>query len=510
MGIFNRKSKKDKLEELEKQLASFEERVSKIQGMYRGEETLQNKLGGENIAQTPLQNIDNVSLKQMQSFYSNLSDTNVNTLRDLSKSLEYNEVLYWKILRYYAYMFTWDYTYTLQEKDEPLTDEQYAELYKIASNTVDGMFLQVFGPELLLRLFSQGRVCLTTIRNNTSKTVSPICLPANYCRITGQTQFGVETIAFNFKYFADLNKNAEDTAILLTQFPKEFTKLYNQYLVDHIAWKELDPRYSGAISMNDSGVPAFLKSYSSLQEYQQYKSNELEKNSQELEKILTLKIPTYQDRLVLDVNEMVDTHQNLAPIVSRLKGVKLLTSYGDFDMLDLRRNTVAERDVIDSSLKTFYQSLGVNSNLFTDNTVESLKLSRSTDESLVFHYIKLITNFLEGALNNWYRSDFKKSEVRIAVLDITIYNREEKLTQFRENATFGVNKIEFMVASGIRQSLLKDKQRLEEYLDLKLVPLTSSHTLVGNQVGNEAKDEIDSPRETTDVNTRENIEVDNE
>ncbi len=488
--------------EVQKAIDSFEYRTTKIQNIYNGDQPLENRYGGDNPGQVNFSPISSVTPGQFETYYTNLSETNIESLRELSGSLEQNEALYWKILRYYAYMFTWDYTYILQEKQE-LSDADYNKIYKNAGLTVDGLFLQVLGPELILRLFSQGRIFLTTMRNTSSRTIATIDLPAAYCRATGVTQFGVETISFNFKYFTDLNKDLETTKQILTGFPKEFTTLYAQYLKDGIGWKELDPRYSGAISMNDAGVPVFLKSYLALREYRLYKSNELEKNSQELRKILTLKIPSYQDRLVLDVNDMVDTHTNLAPIVSRIQGMKLLTSYGDFNMLDVRKNSVAERDVIESSLKAIYQDNGLNSNMFTGNSVESQKFSRSTDESLVYHYIKMILNFLEGAANNWFSADFKKAEIRLSVLDITVYNRQEKLTQYRENATFGVNKIEFLVASGVKQSLLKERQKLEEYLDLKLVPLSSSHTLVGNQVGNEeTESDVDNSKGNEDDDTK--------
>lgn len=57
---------------------------------------------------------------------------------------------------------------------------------------------------------------------------------------------------------------------------------------------------------------------------------------------------------------------------------------------------------------------------------------------------------------------------------------------YRQNATLGIGKIDYLVASGVKQKHIEDTFELENFLDLsRITPLQSAHT----QTADDRKDE---------------------
>jgi hypothetical protein len=78
----------------------------------------------------------------------------------------------------------------------------------------------------------------------------------------------------------------------------------------------------------------------------------------------------------------------------------------------------------------------------------------------------------------------------------------DKVKMYLESATFGIGKLEAVVATGVKQKDIYDKHVLEKYLDLDniLVPLQSAHTSSG-------KDEPKKEDEKPEDNGEETVKV---
>lgn len=62
-------------------------------------------------------------------------------------------------------------------------------------------------------------------------------------------------------------------------------------------------------------------------------------------------------------------------------------------------------------------------------------------------------------------------------MPITYYNRTEMMNIYKEGATLGVGKLEYLVSTGTKQVDIPAKIELETYLQLdKLKPLSTSYT----------------------------------
>ena len=62
-------------------------------------------------------------------------------------------------------------------------------------------------------------------------------------------------------------------------------------------------------------------------------------------------------------------------------------------------------------------------------------------------------------------------------MPISPYTQDEDVKRYKENATLGVGKIDYLVASGTKQRHIQDVFNLESFLDLtQITPLQTSYT----------------------------------
>lgn len=74
---------------------------------------------------------------------------------------------------------------------------------------------------------------------------------------------------------------------------------------------------------------------------------------------------------------------------------------------------------------------------------------------------------------------------------------------YRQNATLGIGKIDYLVASGVKQKHIEDTFELENFLDLsRITPLQSAHT----QTADDRKDEDETSKDSKDDSKKSGIE----
>ena len=111
-------------------------------------------------------------------------------------------------------------------------------------------------------------------------------------------------------------------------------------------------------------------------------------------------------------------------------------------------------------------------------------MSLIRDKGMVWKYVQQIVSFYNVAINNWF--DFKGYQADIDILSISPYTYIDDIEVFKNNATLGVNKIDYLIASGIEQKHISDVLLLEKTLGLEnITPMQTSYTQT-------AKDRIDT------------------
>ena len=89
--------------------------------------------------------------------------------------------------------------------------------------------------------------------------------------------------------------------------------------------------------------------------------------------------------------------------------------------------------------------------------------------------MEALASFYSIAINNWF--EFKTYQADIDILPISPYTYEDDIKIYKDNATLGVAKLDYLIASGIKQKNIEDVLDLEERLHLdRITPMQTSYT----------------------------------
>ena len=396
----------------------------------------------------------------------------------LSNTLYTTNRIYQNLLDYLSNMYYWRYVSTprrIKTKTGKLVESEYRNVYNKMIEVIEGLNVEVSFPKLLLTIFKNGKVYLYTRVNKNSKTITTIILPDNYCRSTIMTQYGTSQIEFDFSFFDTLATDEPTRQKLFELFPEDFKELYIQWKQskDYDKWIPLNPKFSTCISMNEAGFPTFLSVFYDIIDHKNYKLNELDRNTNGLERLVAQEINL--DSANMELPELQELHASMAEAIDG-NGTTLVTSPGSIHVEQLQDERSTENKVLENAYKSIFDNAGFNNSLFVGDSVEALKTSLNRDMRFVWGYIEQLSNFYNLAINNLF--NFGVYQLSFKILPISPYNEEEKLGLYRDNATLGIGIVDCLVASGIKQSDIEATLDMEEFLDLhdRLLPLASSYT----------------------------------
>lgn len=379
----------------------------------------------------------------------------------------------------------------------------YEEIYRLMTDIVDGLSIEITFPMVLTKLFKEGVVYLYTTKNTASKTISTITLNPKFCKPVMISQYGTGIYQFDAKYFDSLGARDEKLEELLNLFPDELVKCYNEYKAGGPQFYTLDGRFSTYISVNEYGFPNRLSILKSILDYQKYRANEVERNSAQLDRIVTHKIPSFEGSLLFELPEIKALHATMARGLSTNTRTRLLTTFGDVEIHPLQENSSVQNKTLETANKVIYDTAGLNSSLFNGTTQDALTYSQIRDASMVWKYIQQLVNFYNLTINNLF--NFKGYQIELTMLPITHYNMKDSMEIYRRNAEYGVGKLELIVSSGTKQRHINHKHELESFLKLDeiLTPLKSSHTTSGSK-------EVEDRGEDSQSQIEEEDDIDNE
>ena len=381
------------------------------------------------------------------------------------------------LIDYYANMFLWRYYFIPVSTRKGADPADYADVYNLMTEVVDGLAIEVTFPTLITKLFKEGAIYLYTTKNRSSKTLSTVVLNPEYCRPVMMSQYGTGVFQFDLWYFDHLVLAKRELEEVFPLFPDEVVEKYKEYKEKKgPRFVILDGRYSTYIALNDYRFPNRLTVLRSLFDYNQYRKNELERSTAQLDKIITHRIPSYENRLLFELSEVKALHTSMSKILSANKRTKLITTFGDVELHSVQEEGTTSNQVLKKAQEGIYRSAGVNTGLFASESAQALLTSLQRDESVVWRYIQILLNFYNLTINNLY--SFKGYQIELTMLPITHYNLKEMMEIQRRNAEYGIGRLEAIVASGTKQKHITHKGKLEEFLKLDeiLKPLASSHT----------------------------------
>ena len=436
------------------------------------------------------------------------------SLVETSRKLYATNPVYASVINYLADMYTWNYKvipHKLYAKSKAklkkkMKDDDFQLMYNLMLEVVDGLSIETKFPSLLTLLFITGSVYFTTYCDEENYAIDTILLPNKYCRKIGETQFGAAIIQLDMSYVDDLGGNSDELKkAFLEGFPVEFKKYYNAYKRNSkMRWATLDPRFSSAILLNDAAIPTFFYLYGGILDYEKYQDNELQRNENLLKYIVVQTMPHYEDKLIFEVDEVEALHKSLRRIVETNDKARLITTYGDIKVAKIAENDTSENEVLSKAFKAIFNNAGFNSAIFTAESVNALQMSLVRDKGFVWRYVQKLVNFYNIAVNNWF--DFKTYQADIEILPISPYTISDDIKRYKENATLGVGKLDYFIASGIKQKNIQDQLDLEDFLKLdEIKPMQTSYT----QTAEDRKEDSKGNSSKQNTNQDDNDQTDN-
>jgi hypothetical protein len=459
--------------EKDKSVLSMADRRKAIREIYSNDESLR-ILVGRTPAGAARSFFSEESLDRILTQVSSQSGSIDDILR-LSHFAYATEPNYAEMIDYLANMYLWRYYYFPVRVKENASGD-YGEMYELMTSIIDGVNIENTFPTVLTKLFKEGVVYLYADKNTPSKTISTFILNPKYCAPVMMSQYGTGIYQFDTKYFDSFGLSEEQMNEILELFPDELTSAYRAYKGGGPNKVVIDGRFGSFIQLNEFNFPKKLNTLKSIFDYNTYRKNEVEKNTTELDKILVHNIPVYEDRIIFELPEVEELHKSMAKIISKNKRLKLLTTFGKSEILDLQKPASIQSDTLTKAYLAIFQNSGLNANLFSGASKEALDVSLTRDASVVWKYVQQLLNFYNLTINNLY--NFKGFQLELVMTPITHYNQNKMMELYRRNSEFGVGKIELIVASGTKQKHIQPQAELEDFLKLDeiLKPLTSSHT----------------------------------
>jgi hypothetical protein len=470
------------------------------------------------LAKLILQDLNNPSLKKSQSFFSKFTKEDVikylekpqsyaKQLRQMSNYLYIVSPQYRRLINYLATLHLLDYTVDPYYVDQTKVNEKmFLKTYNDICLTVENMNLK---HELIKARVSAWREDVFYGYVHSTKDSFYIQkMSPDYCEITGVIN-GCYTYSFDFSYF---NSKKDE---VFAQFPEEFKTLYDDYKIDKLKWKEINPDNTLCLKINediDFPLVPFCAVFSALYDIEDYKSLQKTKTAMGAYSLLAMVLPLAKDADVtnpylIDPDEVTKYYNFIANILPPEIGVLLSpTELKQFSFED----TKTEVNRVSDSTNQFWAETGVSQLLMSaaDGTGASLAKSVITDEALSWSLVKQIERNVNRFLDKFNSNDYK---FKVDILPTTIFNWKEVHDAYVKSATYGLpTKIKAGAALGISPNKFNNLLYLENIV-LKLpedmIPMKSSNTLSSDDEGgrpNKKESEKSKSGEKTDKNDSNN------
>lgn len=324
-------------------------------------------------------------------------------------------------------------------------------------------------------------------------------IDSSLCKITS-VEDGVYNFSIDMSYF---QKN-EDS---LSAWAEEIQMKYRQWKVMKkrnpklSEWVELDAESTICIKINEEILeifPPFAGSFDAIFDIEGFKR--LRKDREEIGNymILTQELPMRKDSennndFMIDRDMMIYFHNMASNVVPENVGV--ITSPMKIEPLKFDKDRI-DNDGVAKAERDFWSGNGTSQLLFNadKSTSQGLLMSIKTDEEIVFGVLTQI----ERWVNRYLKFQFKSLMFNVDILDVTIFNEQEKYKMFLEasqfglpfknhlSATVGLSPIETMNMAYLENDILE--------LHEKFIPLMSSHTMSSEDLANRGKAEDGRPK----------------
>ena len=248
------------------------------------------------------------------------------------------------------------------------------------------------------------------------------------------------------------------------------------------------------------GGPFFLSAIESIEKYKDAVDNEIERDLEEIRKIIVQHIPHMTDgRLVFEPQEAEEMHKGAVGMLKGNENISVLTTYADVDSIVSKTSSDNANNNIDKMLQTVYNNSGTSSQLFASTGSSTLETSIKNDMALMMVFANKFAVFITNLVNKLFANS--NISFKYEILPITYYNEKEYVDTSFKVASSGYSLLLPALAMGVNQKDLVNLKDLEnDVLNLKskLIPPDTSYTQTstGNPVGRPSKSEEEKSPKT--------------
>lgn len=306
-------------------------------------------------------------------------------------------------------------------------------------------------------------------------------LPFAYCRSRFKNRQDVDVIEFDLRFF---DKEISDDKLrreILKAYPSEIQKGYKKYKREGQGadpWMFISEKI-GIYFCYIKETPFFLDLIPLIDDLEDYKDINKQRNLLALKRIVTQEIPHDGLNLLFEPDEALEIHDGVVEMLSDSPDTDVITSYGKVGLLDLSGEQ-ADRTDVERAQQLVYDAAGVTKELFSATTQFGMEVSLDNDLSMMMILGRKFAHFFSVLMNNKFGN--KKISFNFVILPVSYYNLDEYTSRAKDLAAFGYVFLTPVAASGVNQVNLSDLKSLEnDVLDLDevLKPLQSAYTQSG-------------------------------
>lgn len=408
------------------------------------------------------------------------TENSIKLLREASLHLYSISSHYRRLIEYFATMPLFYYAvmplgFDIESSNKDSYKSGFLKAYTKTCQLLENMNIQHEFLKITSSVFTED--VFFGYEHSTKDSYSIIKLPSQYCKIVSIVD-GVFQFAFNMSYF-------DKKQYLLETWGKEWETMFNLYKQNRKdnTWQVIPVDKGICIKLNENiyiPIIPFLGVFEEIYDLQDYKL--LKKVREEIGnyKLVNLIIPLNdKSGRVNDFLLSPNLAESYYDAVSSALPENVGCSMSPMQMQEVNfKHDTSDNDRVAEAESKFWNSAGVSEFLFNSQkaTAATLQYAITSDEMIVF---KLLRQF-ERWVNYKLKKQSGKVKFKIKFLDITHFNKQLVFNQYLKAAQFGFpTKLLAGASLGMTNMDMDSLLYIENQmmgLDVKMLPLSSSHT----------------------------------
>ena len=397
--------------------------------------------------------------------------------------------LYKRIIIHYATFLTYAWILVPYIKDRrkqgEIKDKKVAATYYDSADFCTNFQIQRKCTLFAKDIFVKGGYYGLIIDNGQDVVIQD--LPFDFCRSRFKNAQDVDIIEFSMEFFDKIRDDKLREEILDT-YPRFIRKAYKAYKNNNGEKWIFIPANQGIYFCFFEERPFFLDLIPLLDDLEDYKEIDKERNMQALKRILVQQIPIDGSRLVFEPDEAEAMHEGSVNMLGYNEDTDVLTTYADVDLLDMSSTDDEKTEIVDIQ-DLIYSCAGLSKELFFATTEAGLDYSIKNDLAMMMILGQRFGHFFTALLN--YKFENKKVKFKLIILPLSYYNADDYESMSKELAAFGYAFLPPILSTGLDQTDLVALKSLENdllNLDEVLKPLQSAYTQSGKAQGQPVSD----------------------